>query len=488
MKQAIVIGAGIGGLAASVRLALKGYSTAVYETAAWPGGKLHEFKLGAYRFDAGPSLFTRPGLIDELFVLAGKDPRQYFQYKPLETTCHYFYPDGIRFEAPSKPEEFSKKAAETFGVDAQKILKHLQKCDTGLQTAGKIFLEKSLHRADTWLSTDVLRTLTKIPQLDLLKSLHQSNTNGLNEPHLVQLFDRFATYNGSDPYRSPGMMKVIAALEHGEGSFYPEGGMYAITKAVWKLAEELGVQFHFNHTIDEILVEQGKARGIRMGSQSIMADVVVSNMDVVPTYRKLLSKQKAPERSLNQERSSSAFIFYWGLNTSFDELGVHNIFFSEDYRAEFAHLFNQNDLYHDPTVYVNISSKYAPPDAPEGNENWFVMVNAPHDRQQDWDQIRPQLKAVVIQKLEKILGKSVGSHIEQEEVLNPRAIALKTSSYLGALYGSSSNNMFSAFMRHPNFSRKIKNLYFCGGSVHPGGGIPLAVLSAKIATDHIPHA
>jgi len=188
----------------------------------------------------------------------------------------------------------------------------------------------------------------------------------------------------------------------------------------------------------------------------------------------------APQKLLKQQKSSSAIIFYWGIKSSFDELDLHNIFFTGDYQEEFGHLFRSKTLTEDPTVYINITSKYRKEDAPEGGENWFTMINAPHNVGQDWDQLIDDARANILKKLNRLLRRDVASLIEVEEVLDPRTIESKTSSSQGALYGNSSNNKFSAFLRHPNVSRKIKGLYFCGGSVHPGGGIPMALSSAKI--------
>jgi phytoene dehydrogenase-like protein len=211
-------------------------------------------------------------------------------------------------------------------------------------------------------------------------------------------------------------------------------------------------------------------------------------MDIYPTYKKLLPKLKAPKKQLSQERSSSAVIFYWGIQKIFNTLELHNIFFSDDYRAEFDAIFKEEIVSDDPTIYLNITSKDVPGDAPAGCENWFIMINTPPDKGQDWDEMVSKLRTIVINKLSKELAVNLASLIVCEEVLTPPLIQSKTQSHLGALYGSSSNNSFAAFLRHPNFSSRIKNLYFCGGSVHPGGGIPLCLLSAKIVDELIPSA
>jgi phytoene dehydrogenase-like protein len=209
-------------------------------------------------------------------------------------------------------------------------------------------------------------------------------------------------------------------------------------------------------------------------------------MDIFFTYRKLLPDQPHPERILKQEKSTSALIFYWGIGQRFPELGLHNILFSDDYEHEFNCL-SSGTITEDPTVYINISQKCDPDDAPAGMENWFTMINVPYDSGQDWDRLIKEARANMLKKISRILGTEIEPLIQTEAVLEPRTIESKTASHLGALYGTSSNDRMAAFMRHPNFSNKIKDLYFCGGSVHPGGGIPLALLSARIVDELMPH-
>jgi phytoene dehydrogenase-like protein len=189
---------------------------------------------------------------------------------------------------------------------------------------------------------------------------------------------------------------------------------------------------------------------------------------------------KAPEKTLKQERSSSALVFYWGIKKNFDELGLHNIFFSKDYENEFFHLFKKKSVIDDPTVYINITSKLNPSDAPAECENWFTMINAPSVDGQNWNEIVKRSRKNILQKLSHYLKEDIEPLIEYEFITDPLLIESKTKSHLGALYGTSSNGRMAAFLRHPNFNRKLKNLYFCGGSVHPGGGIPLCLMSAKI--------
>jgi phytoene dehydrogenase-like protein len=237
--------------------------------------------------------------------------------------------------------------------------------------------------------------------------------------------------------------------------------------------------------VEEIMVENGRAVGVIVQGQKVLADIVVNNMDMVNAYKTILKKQKQPKLLLDQPKSSSALIFYWGVKQQFPELDLHNILFSEDYKTEFDHIFKKGTIYSDPTVYINITSVYKTDDAPAGCMNWFTMINVPNNQGQNWDELIAEARRNIISKINRILKTDLEPLIEVEEILDPRTIETKTSSARGALYGNSSNNKFAAFLRHANYSSSIKNLYFCGGSVHPGGGIPLSLLSAKIMTEMV---
>ena len=483
MNKVIIVGSGIAGLATAARLVAKGYDVSIFESASQTGGKIHSFQLEGYRFDAGPSLFTMPKLVDELFSILGENPRNYFNYNKKKIHCEYFWNDGKTLTAYANKKKYLSEVKNKFNVNNEIMKKYLERSKKKYEVTEPIFLQKSLHNFSTYLSRYTFKALMSLRILDINKSLNTTNKYQLKDPHLVQLYNRYATYNGSNPYETSGIMTLIQHLESHYGTWIPTGGMIQISKSITSLLKKKGVKIFLNSNVDKIIVKSNKATGVISNGKEFASDYIISNMDIFFTYEKLLQGFKTPKRVSKAERSSSAVIFYWGINNTFEQLDLHNILFSENYQKEFELIFNKGQLTDDPTIYINITSKDIPSDAPDGSENWFVMINAPHDSNQNWDQIISQLRINVIKKINRILKVDIEKSIQIEKIYTPKTIEKTSHSYLGSLYGPSSNSKLSAFFRHSNFSNKIPNLFFCGGSVHPGGGIPLCLMSAKIVSN-----
>lgn len=483
-KKAVIIGSGIAGLAASIRLVAQGYEVHVYEKSDKPGGKLGFFSEKGYQFDTGPSLFTQPHQLEALLALVGEKLSDYFTYHKMPVSCHYFYEDGTFIEASADPDLFAKEAHKKTGEPVSSIKNYLAASEKLYTRIGQVFLNHSLHKISTLFKIPLLSALGAFKLPYITRSMHKHNERSFKSKKLVQLFNRYATYNGSNPYVAPSMLTLIAHLEHNEGSFYPSGGMISITNTLVAVAKKIGVQFYFNSPVQKIITKNNQVTGVVVNDAAIDADVVVSNADVYFTYLNLLSAPSKAHKILEQERSSSALIFYWGIKKEFPQLSLHNIFFTENYEAEFAHLFDVKIPFTDPTVYINITSVCEPGiQAPAGKQNWFVMVNVPANTGQDWVSITASVKKEVLAKLERMLGEPIEPLIETEKILDPLIIEANTASYQGSLYGTSSNAPMAAFLRHPNFSKQYNGLYFVGGSVHPGGGIPLCLKSAEIMSN-----
>lgn len=485
MKTAAIIGSGIGGLGTALRLAAKGYQVTVFEQAPLPGGKISQIRQQGFRFDTGPSLFTLPQLVDELFELFGEKPSDHFQYQKLDTSCKYFWDDGTIVNGWQDTTKFAREVESATGVPEKTVLRFLRKSKKLYDITADIFIFSSFHKLRNFARPAYRRSLLHLHELDAFTTMHKKNRQWFSHPKIVQLFDRYATYNGSDPYQTPATLNIIPHLEHNIGAFFPEKGMYSIVEALTDLARRHGVTFVYNTPVQQIVVENRHVKALAIHNQLHRFDVVVSNVDVETLYHRLMPDQKPPYTHLKTQRSTSALIFYWGINREFPQLKVHNILFSNNYRKEFGHLFQTRTITDDPTVYLFISSKAVPGDAPSGQENWYVMINVPENTGQDWDALIAKARKDIMDRINRVLQTDIEQHILFERQADPRSIEQQTGSWGGSLYGPSSNSKFAAFLRHPNFKRKFKNLYFTGGSVHPGGGIPLCLSSAKIVGEEI---
>jgi len=481
--KAFVIGSGLAGLACSIRLRKMGWEVEVFESQPTPGGKLQAKWIGDYRFDLGPSVLTKPELIKELFEFCGEKMEAHFRVKRPDKIFQYFFEDGTILQTFNQPEKTAESLGNSLGIDKQKILSYLaQSSEIGAITS-PVFLERSLHQFKNYLNKETAYGIRHFGKIKAFSSLDAYNSAVLGHPKLTQLFNQYASYNGSNPYVAPGTLSVIPHFELNQGMYLPENGIYAIVESLYQLALRQGVKFNFNKKVNEIFVSKGRAQGIRIDEGKLMCDAVVSNADAWNTWKYLLPNEPLPSNIKNHERSSSMVVFYWGMKTENPELNLHNLFFSNNSREEYRHIFDLKQVYHDPTIYVNITSKEIEGDAPKGKENWFVMTSVPHLAGQDWDSLLPQIRKNVISKINRMLKKDIEPWIEVEEHLEPRIIENRYNSAFGSVYGYSSNSIWAAFLRQANFERKIKGLYFCGGSAHPGAGMPLCLLSGKIAAE-----
>jgi phytoene desaturase len=483
-SKAAIIGSGIGGMATAIRLAMKGYEVHVFEKNNVPGGKIGELTLAGCRFDTGPSLFTLPSLVDELFTLAGENPGDHFRYIPLRSSCRYFFDDGALLNAWTDRKLFAAEVESVTGEPAGNIIAFLDECAELYDLTADMFIFSPFYKLDNFRKPESLKIARNFGKLNAFSSMHDIIRRHFSSVKVIQLFDRYATYNGSSPYRAPGTLNMIAHLEHNMGAYFPEKGMRDIIGSVSQLAQRCGVIIHTATEVLAVRREGRKITGVETAEGFMDALVTVSDMDVIPFYSDLMKDERVAQREARQERSTSALIFYWVMKKRFSELDLHNIFFSSDYPGEFNAL-RQGRVTADPTIYVFASSRTVSSDAPPEKDNWFVMINVPPDTGQDWSMIVSRAREDIINKVSKRLGYDIRDYIEAQRFLDPPLIEKLTMSYRGALYGSSSNSRFAAFRRHPNMRRKYENLWFVGGSVHPGGGIPLCLASAKIASEMI---
>lgn len=480
-KPVIIIGAGIGGLSAAIHLAAAGRRVVVYEKNAAVGGKMAEVRQDGFRWDTGPSVITMRHVFEALFATAGRRLEDYLTLVAVEPLTRYFYPDGVQLDVTRSWPQMAAQIERLNPRDVEGYLRYLAYAARLHRITGPIFIYDQPPR---------LRSFAKVTPVDMLRvdplrTMDQAIRAFVRSPHLRQLLGRFATYVGASPFRAPATLNVIAHVELTGGVWYPLGGIYAIARALERLALELGVEIYTGCAVEEILVRSDQVQGVRLGSgETALCSAVIANVDVATVHEHLLRHPicvSTLRRLSRQETSCSGFIMLLGVEGTDTRLAHHNIFFSRDYATEFEDIFVRGIPPRDQTIYVAITSRTDADDAPPGCENWFVLVNAPAlSSQFDWAQGRAGYRDLVLQRLADF-GFDIRARIRIERMLTPVEIERMTGARRGALYGSSSNNRFAAFLRPHNRAAGIRGLYFAGGTTHPGGGVPMVTLSGRVA-------
>lgn len=484
--KAIIIGAGLGGLAAAIRLAARGVGVTVLEKNATPGGKVNIQRGGGYTFDTGASLLTMRHVVDDLFESAERRTADYLDIQPLDPICRYRWSDGATLDASTDLTKTERAIHEIAPEDVAGFRHFLDDARRKYEVAARTFLAHSLNDLPRLLRPRHARDLALISSL---RTLDAHVGKYFRSPYLRQLFNRYATYNGSSPFRTPATFALVPFVEFGLGAWYVGGGMYRLPAALARLSEELGVEIRTGAEVEKILIEGGRARGVRLvDGATRRADVVVSNADAVETYRRLIAPEArrafATRRLARIEPSSSGFVLLLGARRRYAQLAHHNIFFSGDYAAEFRAMFDDLRPAADPTVYVSATSRTDPTQAPDGHENLFVLVNAPatSDRT-SWTKETENYCRLIIEKLEHYGLTDLEASIDYRRTITPEDFRTIYGAHRGSIYGISSNKWTNAFLRPPNRARDIGGLYFVGGATHPGGGIPLVLLSGKMTAE-----
>lgn len=490
-SQVLIVGGGVGGLAAAVRLAHAGFQVRLIEKNEQVGGKLNSIQQAGYTFDTGPSLLTMPWVVRDLWASVGRCADDDLDIRPVDPLCRYYWPDGQHFEQHASLPQLLAEINRLDPADGAAFFRFMAWAGRIYEATAEPFLLSPFRGWRSFVRPEFLRDA---PALDPFHTVDQAVQRFFRSPYLHQLFDRYATYNGSSPYRAPATFCIIPYLEFAEGGWYLGGGMYTLARALHKLALDQGVRVETGVEALEIVIEQGQARGVRMANGEVAAaDHVIMNVDALHGMRHLIAPEErhvfTDKRLESYEPSCSAFALLLGIDHDYQELGHHNVFFSGDYPAEFRAIFERQVPAPDPTIYVSVTARADPEHAPPGHLNLFVLVNAPvvTDRF-DWRREGPAYRDLVIRRLERQGLSNLGCHVRWEHMITPADFATRYGAWRGALYGSSSNSPMAAFLRPPLRSPDVRSLFFVGGSTHPGGGIPLVLLSARAVAAEIQEA
>jgi phytoene desaturase len=493
----IVIGAGVGGLSAAIGLAARGAKVTVLEKNANIGGKLNVWEQGGFRFDTGPHVLTMLWALDKVFANAGRHLDDVLDLVRLDTVCRYHFEDGQTLDAPADPEDAARAIAKFAPGDEAGFRRFLDYARQVSDTTTEPFLKQdfgaSVHGIPTQTQWNQLRGFLALKPWRSLRDLISEH---FTDPRLRQIFELYALYSGSHPARASGIFATVADVQWRQGTYYVRGGLYQLAQALRDAAESLGAVIQTETEAAEIIVKQGRARGVQMQSGArLFADAVVCNADALGAMTVLVphsARRRWTETRVQKiEPSTSAFLLLLGIQGEYPQLAHHNSFLAADGNAEFASIFDARRPAEDPTVGVACQSVSDPTKAPPGHSNLFVMTNPPalgtypQSPPQggrgkycfDWHSEAANYREIVLTKLERMGLSNLRERIVVEQMWTPLDLQSRYHAYRGAIYGLSSNGWRQGFLRPPQVSPDVSGLYFVGGSTHPGGGVPLCALS-----------
>ncbi|MDE0803038.1 MAG: phytoene desaturase family protein [Acidimicrobiales bacterium] len=481
MPEVVVVGAGVGGLAAAIHVAASGHDVTVVERLDHVGGKLDHRSAAGFTWETGPSLLTLPDVFRGLAGVAGHDLDDLVDLVRLDPICRYRFADGTGFDHRADAVD-AAAAVEALSPGAgPKFDDFLDRARTVWEVSERTFFAGAMTSPLRLLRR--MRSPRDLADIDPLRSLHARAAATFDDSRLVQWADRYATYSGSSPYDAPATLGCIPHLEQHLGAWYVRGGLARLADALARIAADLGVEVRTRCDVDRITHAGDGVTGVRLADgEHLAADAVIANADALHLYRDLLPHRRARRRAERAPRSSSGFVLLLGIEGATAGLAHHNISFSGDYRAEFDALFDVHDPIADPTVYVAASSVTDPSQAPAGHENWFVLVNAPSFDDPAEEAARYAGYGDHVLEVMAERGWDLAGRIVHRDEIRPVDIADRFRTPGGSIYGTSSNGAMAAFLR-PGNRGPVDGLYLCGGSSHPGGGLPLVAMSGRIAAD-----
>jgi diapolycopene oxygenase len=486
-SRIVVIGAGLGGLSAAISLATEGFSVELVEKNDKVGGKLNIMEKDGFTFDLGPSILTMPHIFDTLFTRAGKHREDYVKFEKVEPHWRNFFEDGtvvdLKSDKAAMRQELEKLGPHT-ADEFERFMAYSKKLCTETETG---YFAKGL---DTfWELVKFYGPIRSLLSFDIFRSMDQGVSRFITNQKLVDILNYFIKYVGSSPYDSPALMNLLPYIQFQYGLWYVNGGMYGLAQAMEKLAVELGVNIRLNSEVTEIRREGKQATAVCLGSGEVLpADIVVSNMEVIPAMQKLLHSTESELKKMQRfEPTCSGLVLHLGVNRIYPQLAHHNFFYSDHPRHHFDAIFHNHTLSDDPTIYLVAPCKSDPNQAPPGCEIIKVLPHIAH-----LDPNKPlaaedylAFRERVLIKLERMGLTDLRKYIVTEEYWTPHDIQARYYSNQGSIYGVVADRFKNLGFKAPQRSSQLNNLYFVGGSVNPGGGMPMVTLSGQLVRDKI---
>ena len=485
--KVIVIGAGLGGLSAAISLAQENHEVELFEKNDKVGGKLNIMTGNGFSFDLGPSILTLPHIFDRTFAKSGKKLADYVKIEPVLPHWRNFFEDGTVFDFHPDKQHMDRELAKVAPEESEHFYSFLEYSKKLYEAVDSGYFAKGLDTLG-----DIIREHGPIKSFfdfDVLRTMDRAVGSFVKNPYLREALDYFVKYVGSSPYDAPAMLNLMPHVQFGYGLWYVTGGMYNLARGIERLAKEVGVKIHLNSEVVKIEKEEEEVTGIVLkDGTKVKADFIVSNMEVIPAYEKLLEEDKRFLKKYEKfEPACSGLVLHLGVKKLYPQLAHHNFLYSKDPRTHFELIFKKKELPVDPTIYLVAPCKSDKSIAPEGCEIIKVLPHIPHirDTNPHTKEDYLKLREVVLDKLERMGLKDLRKNIVYELMWTPLDIREKYYSNKGAIYGVVSDKKKNLGFKAPKKSRKYSNLYFVGGSVNPGGGMPMAFLSGQNTAERI---
>lgn len=491
MKKSIaIIGAGAAGLASAVRLLKDGYNVDIYEKEKTVGGKMNRIEEKGFKFDVGPTIVMMPEVYREVFEYAGKNPDDYISMERLDPIYSLQYGINERYTVSSDLTKLTPFLESLSEKDAEGYFKYIYSTYKRYLIAKNYFIEKSFRSAKDFYNPEML---VKALQLKTFNNAYNEISKYVKDEKLRKMLSFQTLYIGISPHNGPSIYTIIPMIETIYGVWYIKGGMYSMAQGMAKLIKELGGNIYTDSPVEEIIINSGKATGIKTNGINKNYDYIIANSDFPYTMKNLIkdikNKGKYTDKKIdNMDYSCSVFLMYLGINKKVHSAEVHNISFADDFEKNISDIFEGIDP-KDPSVYVHVPSKIDPGMAPEGKESLYVLVPVPElkTRGKKWTQEDiKNYKKIVYNKMKSMKGfENTENFVEVEKIYTPNDFEEKFNAYNGATFGLAPTLMQSNYFRPHNKSSYTDNLYFCGSSVHPGAGVPIVLTSAKLAVSEL---